>query len=625
MLVGDVVQAIRESITDQPQVLPAPTATFSVVSSVGSTLTTGSYFLVVTQRNNWGETLGSSESAIQIVTSGQGIQVASTLFPTATTIRAYLTLAGASAGSECQFVESSVSPFTISANPANAGAPPSRNTAYNPDVDGDSFSAATLFNWVNDCLSLASNICGGLIDYSGVQTSVGQPMYIILGKWEMIPDVWYDGYPLAPDKAGNFFRRNSITASVLSQVTTTLLTDRMMLEVWPQPARTGSSTTLSSPMTSVASSANLTNGGGFLLTNGMMQVDSEIIAYNGQSGNTFRNLIRGLGGTTPVAHNSGAPVIELNLFFHGWRSFTLNYQPGQALSTVFIPDDWSPLLPIYGLARVKLAEQDVQGYQALKKDFESSLTSWFKQNKVTTGPRQIGDVSNNLEVIPSLGGGWIVPAVLPITYILERISPCYNSDRGHAWTQFISTALLILGTIGCGMWEKLTIQRCVAKITFRNQCWSMVKQKLNGFWNCVLLDSGQSLKYWKNAQKIHGIQESVSGFHTTVESDNYSTLVLVEKLSLLELTRATKLWETSEEELHVLPNSVKKYPKLSWAMQSVKKLARRLGMQIRFSFPIQKRKNAIERLSRIGGRISLPRKEKNVLRGQLRLGLRDGG
>jgi hypothetical protein len=58
---------------------------------------------------------------------------------------------------------------------------------------------------------------------------------------------------------------------------------------------------------------------------------------------------------------------------------------------------------------VKLSEQNVQEYSALKKDFETSLTSWFKQNKVTTGPRQIGDASNNLEVIPSLGGGWVVP------------------------------------------------------------------------------------------------------------------------------------------------------------------------------------------------------------------------
>lgn len=405
MLVGDVVQAIRESITDQPQTLPAPTASFSVVTPASSTLATGNYLLVVTQRNNWGETLASAESTVQAVAGGQGIQVTSTLFPTATTIRAYLTLPGGAAGSESQFVESTTSPFTISANPTNAGTPPTRNTAYNPDTDGDSFSAATLFNWTNDALSLAATICGGLIDYCGVQTQAGQPMYIIPGKWISIPDIWYDGYPLAPDKAGNFFRRNAITASVLTQVATTLLSDRMMLEVWPQCARTGASTTLSAPMTASATTASLTSGGGFLLTNGMMQVDSEVMAYNGQ----FKNLIRGLNGTTAVAHSSGAPVLELNLFFHGWRQFSQNFQPGQALTSIMIPDEWNPLMPIYGLARVKLAEQNISEYQALKKDFSDGLTAWFKTNKVSTGPKQIGEVSNNLEVIPSLGGGWIVP------------------------------------------------------------------------------------------------------------------------------------------------------------------------------------------------------------------------
>lgn len=405
MLVGDVVQAIREAITDQAQTLPAPVSAAAVVSSVGSTLATGTYAVIVTQRNNWGETLGGTEVTALIVGANQGIQITSALFPTATTIRAYLTLPGGAAGSEVQFVESTVSPFTISTPPVNAGTPPTRNTAYNPDMDGDSFSATTLFNWTNDALTLAATICGGLIDYSGVQTAVGQPMYIVSGKWVNIPDVWYDGYPLAPDKAGNIFRRNSITASVLSQVTTTLLSDRMMLEVWPQCARSGASTTLSANLSATATSASLTNGGGFLLTNGMMMVDSEMIAYNGQ----FKNLIRGLGGTVAVAHNSGATVVELNLFFHGWRQFTQNFQPGQALTSILIPDEWSPLMPIYGLARVKLAEQNISEYASLKKDFSDSLTAWFKSNKVTTGPKQVGEVSNNLEVIPSLGGGWIVP------------------------------------------------------------------------------------------------------------------------------------------------------------------------------------------------------------------------
>src|SRR5215831_4705986 len=103
MLVGELVEDIREAITDQPQTLPAPTASFAVVTAVGSTLPTGTYLLVVTQRNPYGETLGTAESGAQVVGANQGIQVTSALLPGATAIRAYLTLPGGVSGSEIQF------------------------------------------------------------------------------------------------------------------------------------------------------------------------------------------------------------------------------------------------------------------------------------------------------------------------------------------------------------------------------------------------------------------------------------------------------------------------------------------------------------------------------------------
>jgi hypothetical protein len=515
MLVGDIVQAIREAITDQPQTFPIPASTISSNGDTGVTLTPGTYYAVLTQWNSWGETLPTAEVGPFTVNATNDILVSSPLLPGATKIRVYLTFANGSAGTESQFVESTTTPFVINANPVNTGQPPTRNTAYNPDMNGDSFSAYTLFNWVNDALSLASQICGGLIDYSGVQTQAGQPMYIIPGKWANIPDVWYDGYPLAPDKAGNFFRRNAITASVLTQVACTLLSDRMMLEVWPQCARTGAATTLSAPLSAVATSASLTNGGGFLLTNGMMQVDSEIMAYNGQ----FKNLIRGLGGTTAVAHNSGAPVVELNLFFHGWRQFAVNYQPGMALNSIMIPDEWSPIMPIYGLARVKLAEQNISEYQALKKDFESSLTSWFKQNKVVVGPKQVGDVSNNLEVIPSLGGGWIVPSLLfPILYV-DLMNQVWQSPNGGAAWLFISTVCSILGTALFGMSVKRSIQRLAVSNTTLHQVFERTSTVVNGCKNFVLSAYEQSSKFLRNALMKIGESEKDTGFLSTVAQE----------------------------------------------------------------------------------------------------------
>lgn len=410
MLVGDAIIKIRTAITDMPGTLPVASSSAVVVSSPGSTLFTGAYSVVITQRTPWGETLPDAEIQSLLVSAGQGIQIGGTLLPTAIAIRAYLTFPGGASGTEFQFVESPTSPFVISANPTAAASPPTRNTAYNPDASGDSLSSATLYDWLNDGLKKASQIVGGLIDYAGVSTIVGNPTYIVPGQWKNIGDVWYDGYPLAPDKVGNFFRRNSITASVLSQVAMSILDNRVALEVWPQPARTAASTTLAVAMSAASTSLTAASLSNFLLTNGMVQVDNEIMSYAGMpGGNQLTNLIRGLGGSSAAAHAVGAPVAELNLFFHGWRKFFPVYQPGQSALTIPIPVDWDPFIILYGLSRAKLAEQNIQEWQALDKAFTDELSQWSRTNRIVVGPRQVGDQSAQLEVIPTLGGGWIVP------------------------------------------------------------------------------------------------------------------------------------------------------------------------------------------------------------------------
>ena len=409
MQVGDSIVKTRTAITDLPGTLRAPTASYAITSPAGATLTNGTYFLMVTQRNQWGETLPTAESSGQVVGAGNAIQVTSALMPGATTIRAYLTLANGTSGSEQQFVESSTSPFTIAVNPASAGTPPTQSSAYNPDTDGDSFSCASLYDWINDALKIASQICGGLIDYAGVSTVAGQPIYLVPGQWKVISDVWYDGYPLAGDKVGNFFRRNSISASILSQVATSILDSRMSLEVWPQPVRTAASTTLNGGISATSSSLIATSGAGFLLTNGMVQVESEIMAYAGLNGNNIPGLIRGLGGSTAAAHANGVAVNELNLFFHGWRNYAPVFQPGQSTLTVPVPVGWETLMILYGLARARLAEQNTQEYTTLYGQFKAELTAYFKTNKFYAGQRQLGDSSGQLEVIPNMGGGWVQP------------------------------------------------------------------------------------------------------------------------------------------------------------------------------------------------------------------------
>lgn len=409
MLVGDVIQGIREAVTDLPQTLPQTSGNAVVTAAIGSTLATGTYAVVITQRNNWGETLPSAEITGLVVGANQGIQILSPLQPGATTVRAYLTLPAGAAGTEQQFIESTFAPFVISTPPPSSGVPPQRGSAYLPDTDGDAINAGTMFRWMNDALKLASQVAGGLLDYSGFGTKVNLAQYIVTGEWKRITSMWYDGYPLAMDDSGNYFRRNPITASVLASIATSLFTDRMMLEFWPQPSRTAATTTLAAPLTSFDTQATVTSTSGFLLTNGFVQIGGEFMSYATFSGTTLNNLIRGLGGTTPAAQSAGAFVGELNAFFQGWRMYAPNFQPGDAQKTIPVPVGWETALFKYGLGRAKLAEQGVGDFDKLEQSFVKQIGDWFRTNKVSTGPRQVGDVTNSLEVIPSFGGGWVVP------------------------------------------------------------------------------------------------------------------------------------------------------------------------------------------------------------------------
>ena len=126
-LVGDALLEARALIPDSPSTLPNPIGVVTVVSSAGSTLPTGTYACIVTQFNYWGETLGNTETTGLTIGANQGIHIVSALLPGANRIRAYLTLPGGGSEMECQFIESIVSPFTISTPLPNAGNPPVNN------------------------------------------------------------------------------------------------------------------------------------------------------------------------------------------------------------------------------------------------------------------------------------------------------------------------------------------------------------------------------------------------------------------------------------------------------------------------------------------------------------------
>lgn len=381
----------------------------------GGVVPPNTYFIVVTAINQWGETTASNEISVVVGGGQNAIQLA--FNGPLGHIGSFKMYYGFGAGGEGGWV-----PFTYlggtatitSLNPSGSsfslgGIPPSRNTAYLPDTDGDAVSAYTMFRWINDALKLGSLVCGGLLDYAGVGSVSGAPQYIVPGLWKKIASMWYDGYPLSMDDNGNYFRRNAITASVLSSVAISTFNNQMMFELWPQPSRSAALTTLANDLQIGQLTANLVDASGFLLTNGFAKIGTEIVSYSGLAGNVLSNLQRALGGTTAVLQPAGSIVQELNLFWSGWREYQPNFQPGSSLQTVPVPVGWETILFEYGLSRMKLAEQNVGDYSKLNDSCKKNFSDWLRQNRVVVGPRQIGDQTSGLEVLPNLGGGWVIP------------------------------------------------------------------------------------------------------------------------------------------------------------------------------------------------------------------------
>jgi hypothetical protein len=407
-LVGDAIIAARQAVPDMPQTLPQTVAAAVVVSATGSTLPAGTYAVVVTQRNPWGETLPSAEVTGLVVGANQGIQITSALQPSATTIRAYLTLAGGAAGSEQQFIEGTTSPFTISTPPPSAGVPPVLNKAWLPDTDGGFISAMAIFGWVNDGLKMISQEAGGLLDYAGVQSVLNQPLYLLPGTWKEISSVWYDGYLMLGGDRGQFFRRNSVNSAVLSSAQVSTSNNQQLLEVYPQPARNAASTTLAAPMGASDTTASLVSSAGFLLPFGFVQFDAETTAYGNIVGNTLTGLQRGLGGSPAVAHSVSAPALELNIFWSGKRNLSTNYVPGNSFSVLPVPSGWEVLLFHYVAGRAKIVELDGQSVAQFMQEMRTGIKEWARANKGVVRRRQVGDLSGPLVYGPTPAGGLII-------------------------------------------------------------------------------------------------------------------------------------------------------------------------------------------------------------------------
>jgi hypothetical protein len=324
-------------------------------------------------------------------------------------VRCYLTSANGAAGTEQQYVQSSTSPFTISTPPVNAGIPPTQSTAYLPDSDGNSFSAAALYGWLNDGLNKMSRNVGGILDYCGVPTSAGQPLYVCPGQWLQITDVWFSGYWVQGGRRLEFYRRNTVQTQILQAVTVSIMSDKQVIEVSYQPNRNAGVTTLTADLSATSTSSAIASSSVFLLPFGFAQIGTEIVAYSTLGTGTMTGLIRGIGNSFAQAWPAGTTVTELSLFWCGKRLFTTKFSPGNASQVLPVPSGWEEILPLYIRSMVKAAEQDDQASASLMQQFDTACEKWFNAANKPPSFVQVGGNRKVVTVDNTVAGGLIVP------------------------------------------------------------------------------------------------------------------------------------------------------------------------------------------------------------------------
>lgn len=410
--VGDLIMEMRALGPDLPQVFPPPTIgnfTFTPVSGTPS-LGAGTYFIVATALNQWGETLPSAETSVSVA-GGQVIQVSGSLSG-ATAMRFYIS---GTSGNQENYVQLSSLPANITASTA-VGAPPQRNTAYLPDTDGGFVSVSACYRWLNESLDTAARITEGIPAMSGVNSIANQRRYVLNGQWLRIDHGWFNGWELTQGtKADAFFNRN-VVAGISNSIYVDEQSDTTRIELYWTPNTNGGSASTNNNMTVTDNGVSITAPIAWQLQDGFIMLGNpnssyEICHYMSQNGSALNGLIRGYAGTRPQAWPTGTDVWELNIMLAGMR-MPVPYSVGDSSLTLSTPPGWKPILAKYMLAKFREAEQERQEAASLFKEFTDWFTQYAKSNKQIAGPRQVRmfDDYGIRGVVPGgLSGGIIVP------------------------------------------------------------------------------------------------------------------------------------------------------------------------------------------------------------------------
>lgn len=409
---------LRSRIPDAPQVLPPPQVTTAggITNAQGVLFGGTTYQVTVTSNTPWGETL-SVPSVPVTLTGGQNAITVEVFAPNASyqNFNIYLSSATPNVVTGVWIVPYQAPGNIVFVNagvglPSASSVPPTRPTSFNPDSDGNFIGAYTVYRLLNRALQEMIKIGGGIVDITGVQSTINTSMYRFQSPFYTFTNAWFDGYPMDVVPRSFMYLRNSAAgfSGILSYEQDG---PQSVIQVWPQSNRTGGSTTLASAMTATQNSYTVTSSVGFLSI-GLAQIDQEIVGVSYLSSpNNFGGVIRALGGTDAAAHAVGAPVTELNIRMSGYR-LAKSYVVGNALQTLMVPPAWETPLVLHMLSQVRSMEQDDANAEKLLADFQQQADKIAKQSRLgRLKPRQIpiwGQNTSDARNVNGIGFGWLI-------------------------------------------------------------------------------------------------------------------------------------------------------------------------------------------------------------------------
>lgn len=396
--VGDIIQWVRSSVPDPPQTMSPPVFVSGQVSAASGGTLSGTVYLVLTALTAWGESLSSAEVTYAIG-GGGAFTVTSQLPPSAVGMNLYM---GTSAGGENQQFNLAVSgvtaSVTVQGNTGVAATPPLNSSAWLPDTDGGFLSASGAYRLLNLATQEMGRVVGGIKGLAGIQSTLGIPMYRSPVGWFFLSNVWYDGWQCRLSNPNEIFLFNNVQG-VTALVSAESEGVNPMIQLWPQPVRTGGVTTAAAAIAATDTTIQTTGitivnfyppapvVDGFLQL-GLMQIDQEMIQYGVVQGNNFVGCVRGIGGTTAAAHVNGSTITELNIRLSGYRAPSF-YSVGQSATLIDVPPAWE--IPIYQrmLAEVRESEQIYDEAAKLRSDFIAECKELAMIARRSTHKRQI--------------------------------------------------------------------------------------------------------------------------------------------------------------------------------------------------------------------------------------------